>query len=88
MSPSEAEVEAKKTLFRQLGAQEIQRRVNNDEIGRIGSWERRVAQNVLWDIAAEKEARRPTANGKAMRRGVLLVAALALVLVLKALGII
>ena len=86
MSPSEAEVEAKKTSFRQLGAKELQRRLNDDQIGRFGSWEHRVAQNVLRDIAAEQQARRPTANGNAMRLGAFLV--LALALVLKLLGII
>ena len=86
MSPSAAEVEAKKESFRRLGAKELQRRLNDDQIGRFGSWERQVAQNVLRDLAAEQDARRPTANGKAIALGVLLVTALALVL--KALGII
>ena len=86
MSPSAAEVETKKAMFRRLGAKELRRQLNDDQIGRFGSWERRVAQNVLWDIAAEEKARRPTANGKATALGVSLVAALALVL--KILGII
>ena len=86
MSPSEAEVEAKKTLFRRLGAKELQRRLNTNQIGRFGSWEHRVAQSVLRDIAAEQEARRPTGNGHAIRRGAFFVAALTLVL--KILGII
>ncbi len=85
MSPSEAEVEAKKTFFRQLGAKELQRRLNNDQIGRFGSWEWRVARSVLWDIAAEQEARRPTANGNKIRLGAFLL--VATVLVLKILGI-
>ncbi len=86
MSPSEAEVEAKKTFFRQLGAKELQRRLNDNQIGSFGSWEHRVAREVLWELAAEKEARRPKGSGSRTALGVLLVAALALVL--KALGII
>ncbi len=85
MSPSRAEVEAKKASLRVLGAHELQRRVDSDEIG-FGSWERRVAQMVLWDIAAEKRAGHPTANGNAIRLGALLV--VALTLALKLLGII
>lgn len=85
MSPSEAEVEAKKTFFRQLGAKELQRRLNDDQIGRFGSWECRVARSVLWNIAAEQEARRPTANGNKIRLGAFLL--VATVLVLKILGI-
>ena len=86
MSPSEAEVEAKKTSFRQLGAKELQRRLNDNQIGRFGSWEHRVARSVLRDIAAEQEARRPTGNGNAIRLGAFLV--VALTLALKILGII
>ena len=86
MSPSRAEVEAKKVSLRHLGAQELQRRVDSDEIGGFGAWERRVAQSVLWDIAAEKRAGHPTANGNAIRLGALLV--VALTLALKLLGII
>ena len=55
VSPSREEVEAKKASLRHLGAHDLQRRVDSDEIG-FGSWERRVAQSVLWDIAAEKRA--------------------------------
>ncbi len=86
MSPSAAEVEAKKESFRRLGAKEIRRRLDNNEIGPTGSWEKRVAWSVFRDLAAEQKARRPTANGKAIALGVSLVAALALVL--KILGII
>ncbi len=86
MSPSEAEVEAKKTFFRQLGAKELRRRLNDNQIGHFESWEHRVARSVLWDIAREKEARRPTANGYRIALGVSLLAALGLVL--KALGVI
>ena len=86
MSPSEAEAEAKKTSFRGLGPKEIQRRLNNNEIGRFGSWEHRVAQSVLSDIAREKEARRPKGTGSRAALGVLFL--LALALVLRALGII
>ena len=85
MSPSEAEVEAKKTLFRRLGAKELQRRLNDHQIGGFGSWEHRVAREVLWELAAEKEARRPTANGNKIRLGAFLL--VATVLVLKILGI-
>ena len=85
VSPSREEVEAKKASLRHLGAHELQRRVDSDEIG-FGSWERRVAQSVLWDIAAEKRASHPTANGNAIRLGALLV--VALTLALKLLGII
>ena len=86
--PSEAEVEAKKTAFRQLGTKELERRLNSGQIGRFGDREWQIARSVLSDIAVGQESRRPIANGRAMRRGVLLVAAVALVLVLKALGII
>ena len=86
--PSESEVEAKKTAFRQLGTKELRRRLNSGQIGRFGDREWQIARSVLSDIAVGQESRRPTANGRAMRRGVLLVAAVALVLVLKALGII
>ena len=86
MRPSDAEIETKKTLFRTLGAKEIQRRLNDNQIGRPGSWERRVAWCVLRDIAAEKEARRPTGNGARTALGVLFLVALGLVL--KALGVI
>ena len=86
VSPSAAEVETKKAMFRRLGAKELRRRLDDDQIGPFGSWERRVAENVLSDIAAEEKARRPTANGKATALAVSLVAALALLL--KILGII
>ena len=86
MSPSRAEVEAKKVSLRHLGTNELQRQLNNDQIGRFGSWERRVAESVLLDIAAEKRAHHPTANGNAIRLGALLV--VALTLALKLLGII
>ena len=85
MSPSEAEVEAKKRLFRTLGPKELQRRLNNNELGHFETWEHRVARSVLSDIARAKEARRPKGSGRTAL-GVLLVVALALVL--KALGII
>ncbi len=86
--PGESEVEAKKTAFRQLGTKELRRRLNSGQIGRFGDREWQIARSVLSDITVGQESRRPTANGRAMRRGVLLVAAVALVLVLKALGII
>ncbi len=86
MSPSEAEVEAKKRSFRGLGPKELQRRLNDNQLGSFGSWEHRVAQSVLSDIAREKEARRPKGSGSRTALGVFLL--LALALVLKALGII
>ena len=86
MRPSDAEVEAKKTSFRQLGAKELQRRLNTNQIGHFANWEHRVARRVLWEIAAKKEARRPTGSGPATLLGAFLV--VAIMLALKMLGII
>ena len=86
VSPSEAEVEAKKRSFRGLGPKELQRRLNDNQIGRFGSWEHRVAQSVLGDIAREKEARRPKGGGSRTALGVFVL--LALTLALKLLGVI
>ena len=83
--PSVTEVEAKKTAFRQLGAKELQRRLNSGQFGRFGDREWQIARSVLWDIAAGQEARRPTANGNKIRLGAFLL--VATVLVLKLLGI-
>ena len=83
MRPSDAEIETTGTRFRGLGAKELRRRLDSNEIGR--AWEQRVAWNVLRDLAADKEARRPTGSENAGRLVVLVVA---LALALKLLGII
>ena len=80
MSPSEAEVEARGTLCRRLGAKEIELRIESGEIGRMGTYEKRIAWAVLDDLAAEKKALRPNRNRNAIGLGAFLVAAIALTL--------